>query len=144
MSCPDCIPSQIETVEWESHNLEIMKALQGGTAALNAIHAEMSVDDVERLLEESAEAVEMQNEIDRMLTGQFNAEDDLELNSEFEDLMRAANPTAAEPKAEEGAAMRLPDAPSHPVTVFPTVPTGPVTAASDTAAKQETRQAVPS
>ena len=36
-----------------------MKALQGGTAALNAIHKEMSVDDVERLLEESNEAVEV-------------------------------------------------------------------------------------
>lgn len=39
--------------------MEILKALKGGTAALNAIHKEMSVDDVERLLEESAEAIEV-------------------------------------------------------------------------------------
>ena len=46
-------------MEWESHNLEILKALKGGTAALNAIHKEMSVDDVERLMEESNEAIEV-------------------------------------------------------------------------------------
>lgn len=50
---------QIETVEWESHNLEIMKALKGGTDALKAMHSEMSVDDVERLLEESNAAIEV-------------------------------------------------------------------------------------
>lgn len=42
--------------------MEILRALKGGTAALNAIHSEMSIDDVERLLEESNEAIEVRRQ----------------------------------------------------------------------------------
>ena len=37
--------------------MEILRALKGGTEALNAIHKEMGVDDVEALLEETNEAI---------------------------------------------------------------------------------------
>lgn len=37
--------------------MEALKALEAGTAALNKLHEEMSVEDVERLLEESNEAI---------------------------------------------------------------------------------------
>jgi hypothetical protein len=37
--------------------MEILRALKGGTDALNAIHAEMSVDDVRALLDDTNEAI---------------------------------------------------------------------------------------
>ena len=49
----------IEDIEWETANLEVMKALKVGTEALNKIHEEMSVEDVEALLEETNEAIEV-------------------------------------------------------------------------------------
>lgn len=49
----------INTVEWEYSNLEVLKALKSGTAALNAVHKEMSVEDVENLLDETNEAIEV-------------------------------------------------------------------------------------
>ena len=39
--------------------MEALRALESGTAALNKLHQEMSVEDVERLLEESNEAIEV-------------------------------------------------------------------------------------
>jgi GDP-L-fucose synthase len=45
----------IENVEWEYSNMEVMKALKAGNNALNSIHEQMSLEDVEALLEETNE-----------------------------------------------------------------------------------------
>ena len=50
----------IENVEWEYSNMEVMKALKAGNNALNSIHNQMSVEDVEALLEETNEAIQVQ------------------------------------------------------------------------------------
>ena len=50
---------QIEEIEWESHNIEALRALKAGTDALKKLHEEMSVEDVERLMEETREAREV-------------------------------------------------------------------------------------
>lgn len=49
----------LEDIEWESQNMEILKALKSGTDALNKIHEEMSVEDVENLLADTNEAIEV-------------------------------------------------------------------------------------
>ena len=49
----------IENVEWEYSNLEVMKALKAGNAALNKMHDQMSVEDVEALLEETNAAIQV-------------------------------------------------------------------------------------
>lgn len=38
---------------------QVLSALKEGTAALNKLHEEMSVDDVEELLNETKEAIEV-------------------------------------------------------------------------------------
>lgn len=50
---------QIEDIEWESHNIEVLNALKAGTSALNKLHEEMSLEDVERLMEETNEAIQV-------------------------------------------------------------------------------------
>ena len=50
---------QIEDIEWESTQVEALKALEAGTKALNKLHEEMSVEDVERLMEETQDAIEV-------------------------------------------------------------------------------------
>ena len=81
--------------------------------------------------------VQMQNEIDRMLAGQFNAEDDAELSAELAALM---GPASAEPAAPVEQA--LPAVPTHEVNVFPSVPTGAI---ADRAEEhvEEGKEAVP-
>lgn len=49
----------IENVEWEYSNMEVMKALKAGNNALNSIHEQMSLEDVEALLEETNEAIQV-------------------------------------------------------------------------------------
>lgn len=50
---------QIEDIEWESQNVEVLQALEAGTAALDKLHQEMPIEEVERILEESAESIEV-------------------------------------------------------------------------------------
>lgn len=50
---------KLNDIEWESHNLEILKALKTGNDALNSIHQEMGVDEVEKLLADTNEAIEV-------------------------------------------------------------------------------------
>lgn len=51
--------NMIDKIEWESINVKAMTALKDGTAALNALHSEMSPEDVELLMQESEEAREV-------------------------------------------------------------------------------------
>lgn len=50
---------QIEDIEWDSQNIEVLQALEAGTAALDKLHKEMPIEEVERILEESAESMEV-------------------------------------------------------------------------------------
>jgi charged multivesicular body protein 6 len=53
------VMKMIEDVEWASISVDVMKALEVGTNALKMIHQEMSIDDVEVLLEETQDAIEV-------------------------------------------------------------------------------------
>lgn len=83
----------IENVEWEHANMEVLKALKAGTASLNKLHEEMSLDDVADLLDETNEAIAMENQINTMLAGQFDANDE-ELQRELAELMGETVETA--------------------------------------------------
>lgn len=56
----------INTVEWESQNIKVMKALQEGTRTLNKLHEELSVEDVEKILDETNEAIEVETFLCRL------------------------------------------------------------------------------
>lgn len=100
----------------------------------------------------------MQNQIDNLIAGQFNAEDDLELTAQLEELMSAAGlheeEAAAVDPTRNQSESSLPAVPAHPVLIFPAVPTGDTAAATvSSASSSETdpgakasnvRQAVPS
>lgn len=85
----------------------MLHALKAGTAALNKLHEEMSLEDVEKLMEETNEAIQVillpfssllfssfpshfspsnqiENEISALLAGQFSPIDESELEAELE------------------------------------------------------------
>ena len=79
-------------VEFASVQKDVLFGLQQGTKVLNQIHAEMGgIDNVEKLLGESAEARAYEREISEMLGGRMsNAEED-EVEDELEALQNEAN-----------------------------------------------------
>lgn len=108
----------IETVEWEHANMEVLRALKAGTASLNKLHQEMSLDDVSELLEETNAAIEMENQINTMLAGQMDIGNNEELERELAELMGEPLPAPAPrptKKQDTGAKLDLPAAPTAPV-----------------------------
>ena len=94
-------------VEFASVQKDVFFGLQQGTKVLNQIHAEMGgIDNVEKLLGESAEARAYEREISEMLGGRMsNAEED-EVEDELEVLQNEVNGV----KAPE--VLSLPSAPN--------------------------------
>jgi hypothetical protein len=114
--------------------------LKSGTKALNQLHDEMSVDDVETLLSETNEAIEVfllsfihlsfssfviysksikvENQINKLLAGQLKQLDDEELLKELDDLISTENVTNT-PKMilnnKKNDNLDLPEAPSHQI-----------------------------
>ncbi|KAJ1433607.1 Snf7-domain-containing protein [Ochromonadaceae sp. CCMP2298] len=98
----------IENVEWEHANMDVLKALKAGNVSLNKLHQEMSADDVAELLEETNEAIEVENSINAMLAGQFDVNDE-ELERELAELMGEMPVLPAAPTTDidfEAAAQR--------------------------------------
>jgi hypothetical protein len=57
----------IGTIEWEKQQQEVIEGLAIGNATLKKMHEQMSVEDVEKLMEETSEAQDMVNEISELL-----------------------------------------------------------------------------
>lgn len=125
------VMEMIDHVEWTAINVQAMQALRSGNEALNRMHAEMSPEDVEALLEETNEAIEVENQINAMLAGQSALYDSEELEAELEELMGTSSTVISPPRVPVDALpnsqisqpesnLDLPDAPKHEVKSAPT------------------------
>ncbi|OQR99334.1 hydroxymethylglutaryl-CoA lyase, mitochondrial precursor [Thraustotheca clavata] len=70
------VHTMIDSVEWESQQLQIFQGLKAGNAVLDAIHKEMTVEAVEDLMLETQEAQAHADEISRILGGALSTQDE--------------------------------------------------------------------
>ncbi|BFZ17257.1 hypothetical protein BsWGS_20296 [Bradybaena similaris] len=103
--------SQLENIERLVHDLEyaqveqeVIKGLQIGNASLKKIHEIMSLEDVERIMEETQEGIEKQREIDELLSGGLSAQDESDVLAELDEIVKQQS------EAEEN--IFLPDVPT--------------------------------
>lgn len=94
--------SQIDEAEITA---ETMNAMKQGTEALKALNEEMSLEDVERIMDETQEAIEYQQEIDEALSGKLCSDDEEEVELEFAKMLEEAGLSVNEPN------LILPDVP---------------------------------
>ena len=79
-------------VEFATVQKDVLFGLQQGTLVLNQIHAEMGgIDNVEKLLGESAEARAYEREISEMLGGKMSNVDEDEVEDELEAMEKEVN-----------------------------------------------------
>ncbi|KAK9407011.1 charged multivesicular body protein 6 [Crotalus adamanteus] len=79
----DKTENQISNLERMVHDIEFtqieMKVIEGlkiGNECLNRMHQVMSIEEVERIMDETQEAVEYQRQIDEILSGSLTTEDE--------------------------------------------------------------------
>jgi len=95
-------------VEFARIEQSVLHGLKQGNEVLARIHEEMSIENVEKLMSETREAIAYQQEIDEMLSTRMTADEEDEVLKELE----AIRQELAEPK------VKLPTVPSdRPVLV---------------------------
>lgn len=114
------LENQLNTIEGANLNLETMRAMKEGAAAMKQIHGEYNVDKVEDTMDEIRDQVELADEISEAISRPVGGEyiDEDELDEELAELQREeAEKVSAPPKKQAErppaqAAAVLPDFPS--------------------------------
>lgn len=121
------VDGQLENIEKMTADLEfaeiekqVFEGLTVGNVALAKVHAIMSVESVEQLLDETREGVDKQKQIDALLVGVLTDDDEEDVMAELDRLVEldaaeeaaAKRPAAAAGEADADLAARLPDVPT--------------------------------
>jgi charged multivesicular body protein 6 len=138
----------LSNIEWATAQAQVVEGLRQGNAILQKMHSEVSIEDVEQLMDDTAEAQATQEEISAALGGgELSAEDEEACLAELEgiealeaDELAAQIPEA--PTTELPGGVKEPAGTVDPSAVelldkLPQAPTGPL--AQPASAKQEER-----
>ncbi|XP_061740924.1 charged multivesicular body protein 6-like [Nerophis ophidion] len=97
------IERMVQDIEFMQIELKVIEGLQAGNDCLKSMHQIMSIEDVERILDETQEAIEYQKQIDDMLAGALTQEDEDAVLAELEAITG-------------GEDVALPEVPTEPIT----------------------------
>ncbi|XP_022661356.1 charged multivesicular body protein 6-like [Varroa jacobsoni] len=99
-------------VEWAQIEVNVVRNLEQGNEALKSLTALINLDDIEKMLDETRDAAEVQREISDLIIGvapEIEVDDDA-LLSELDELIKVEQP-AVEPNEPEKI-LKLPEVPA--------------------------------
>ncbi|KAI8092203.1 Snf7-domain-containing protein [Gilbertella persicaria] len=106
------------SIEYALVEKQVLEGLQKGNDVLKEIHKETSIEAVEKLMDDTADAIAYQNEIDEMLHGLISAEEEEEIERELNELreeeLNAKLPEVPKNKLPEPVSdPEIPSVPNH-------------------------------
>lgn len=109
----------VHDLEFAQVEVKVIDGLKVGNASLKKLHDLLSIDDIEKVLDETREGIEKQQEIDEMLSGELTDNDESEAEAELDALLAA---DVEEKAAKVREDVTLPDVPQD--VTLPEVPEG--------------------
>ncbi|KAM4531541.1 charged multivesicular body protein 6-A-like [Odontesthes bonariensis] len=100
----------VQDIEFMQIEMKVVEGLKVGNDCLKSMHQIMSIEDVERILDETQESIEYQRQIDEMLAGALTQEDEDAVLAELEAIT-------------QGEDVALPEIPTEPIPEVPAAAT---------------------
>eukprot|EP01135_Chromosphaera_perkinsii_P000496 Nk52_evm50s96 gene=Nk52_evmTU50s96 len=101
------LEEMVNSIEFAKVEQDVLEGLKSGNDVLKEIQGEMSIDEIDRIMDDTREAIAYQNEIDEALSGKLTDEDDEAILKELDELIELEN-AGKELDVEQ----KLPDVPS--------------------------------
>ncbi|CAI2309150.1 unnamed protein product [Caenorhabditis sp. 36 PRJEB53466] len=102
------IEQMVHDLEFAEVQQRVTEGLRQGNEALKKMNSLFDIDEIDRIMEETKEAAEYQEEISNMLSGQLSSADVSDVEKELEELLAAEGQKMALDIKDQ-----LPNAPSH-------------------------------
>nr|XP_018904803.1 PREDICTED: charged multivesicular body protein 6 [Bemisia tabaci] len=84
----ETIETLIQDVEFAQVEAKVFDVLKEGNEALKKVNDSMNIDEIEKIMDETKEAAEKQEEIQRLISGESFSDTDMEaIEKEFNDLV---------------------------------------------------------
>ncbi|XP_047427897.1 charged multivesicular body protein 6-like [Mugil cephalus] len=96
----------VQDIEFMQIEMKVIEGLKVGNDCLKSMHEIMSIEDVEKILDETQEAIEYQRQIDEVLAGALTQEDEDAVLAELDAIT-------------QGEDVTLPEVPTEPVPEVP-------------------------
>ncbi|CAH1103164.1 unnamed protein product [Psylliodes chrysocephalus] len=77
------LESMASDIEFAQVEVQVVEGLKTGNEALKKVNAALNIEDIERILDETREGVDKQNEINELLSGQLTDEDEAAVEDEL-------------------------------------------------------------
>lgn len=102
--------------------LQVLDGLKIGNEALKKANEMFSIEEIEQIMEDTAEAIDKQKEIDALLSGQLTDQDEDEVEAELEQLIEASEEPVVLPEVPlQGKIQSSIDDIGHKLTSFDSV-----------------------
>ncbi|KAG8991883.1 Vacuolar protein sorting-associated protein 20 [Tulasnella sp. 427] len=109
---------EVSNIEFALIEKDVMFGLEQGNKVLKQIHSEMDIEKVQKLMDDTAEGIRYQREIDEMLMSTMSVDEEEAVQKELAQLQAEALP--AVPEAPQEEPVKLPEVPqTEPVPQIP-------------------------
>lgn len=102
------LEKMVGDIEFAQIELKVIEGLKIGNDCLKKMHEVMSIEEVERIMDETQEGIDYQRQIDDLLAGSLTSEDEEAILEELEAITQ-------EDLEQEDLDLELPEAPTEPL-----------------------------